>query len=284
MSRLALLAVGIPALANAFAPPLAASRTAGVTGIRTAVCSAPTSGGEDVSSTPTRRAVLLAGALGIPALTLGTKGANAIQYDASDPRSREDYLDEQRNMKEKRYARQPTRTDTERNVKKILQIRPTMDKVNAAVKAGDAAAIDAAIGDLSIEASKKNASLGLDIPAINKAKSYMYSYASNWSKGIDSPLTADLKSAADSFYSSIADASRSAKAGDVGAAGAAVAKANEALAKYASSIEAETLNGRINTIKVSVMGLIKDDVEGAPIDSFKANKQVQKDGKDKNFL
>ena len=106
MSRLALLAVGIPALANAFAPPLAASRTAGVTGIRTAVCSAPTSGGEDVSSTPTRRAVLLAGALGIPALTLGTKGANAIQYDASDPRSREDYLDEQRNMKEKRYARQ----------------------------------------------------------------------------------------------------------------------------------------------------------------------------------
>ena len=45
-------------------------------------------------------------------------------------------------------------------------------------------------------------------------------------------------------------ASRSAKAGDVGAAGAAVAKANEALAKYASSIEAETLNGRINTIKV----------------------------------
>jgi hypothetical protein len=106
MSRLALLAVGIPALANAFAPPLAAPRTAGVTGIRTAVCSAPTSGGEDVSSTPTRRAVLLAGALGIPALTLGTKGANAIQYDASDPRSREDYLDEQRNMKEKRYARQ----------------------------------------------------------------------------------------------------------------------------------------------------------------------------------
>jgi hypothetical protein len=32
------------------------------------------------------------------------------------------------------------------------------------------------------------------------------------------------------------------------------------------------------------MGLIKDDAEGAPIDSFKANKQVQKDGKDKNFL
>lgn len=36
--------------------------------------------------------------------------------------------------------------------------------------------------------------------------------------------------------------------------------------------------------KVSVMGLVKDDPEGAPIDSYNANKQVQKDGKDKNFL
>ena len=87
-----------------------------------------------------------------------------------------------------RWGRQPTRLDVERNVNRIIAIKDVMDQVNEAAKVhgclhvqrliggrlallvtslcmslqkGDCAAIDAAIGDLSIESTKKNINLGI---------------------------------------------------------------------------------------------------------------------------
>ena len=96
-------------------------------------------------------------------------------------------------------------------------------------------------------------------------------------------MQVDLKKAADAFFVAIEAASAAGTAGDADGAIAAVGAANEAIKAYADTIEAETLNGRINSIKVSVMGLFNEDNEPV-MDSYKANKQMQKDGKDKNFL
>ena len=147
-------------------------------------------------------------------------------------------------------AGQPTRQDVDRNVKKFIFVHDVMTDVTGALKANDLAAVAELIGDPAIEANKKNLNLGLTIPFLQRAKPYMYGYAQLFSKKQDSPLTIDLKKAADDFYATIAAARERALAGDGDGTKANFAAATAALTAYADAIEAETLKGRLNSVKV----------------------------------
>jgi len=236
----ATVVLAIAATAEAFSPaPVMAPARAG--GIRTAVC---------MSAAPSRRD-LLAGLVALPLAAAAP--ANAFKYGED---TREAYLEQEEDSKKARWGRQPTLVDVGRNVKKIESVKATIDACEEAVAEGDAKGVADAIGDLTIEATKKNANLGKDIPQINKAKPYFFTYASLFSKQKESPLTKDLKAAATAFFESMDAARLAGLKDDLPGATAAVKEARSALKAYADAIEAETLGGRLNTVKVSVMGAL----------------------------
>jgi hypothetical protein len=154
------------------------------------------------------------------------------------------------------FFEQPTRLDVDRNVKRILVIRDVIVDVEDALKNNDLAAVAESIGDQSVDANKKNINLGLKIPMTQRAKPYMYGYAQLFSKKQDSPLTAELKVAADEFFAAITTTRERALAGDADGTRASFAAANTALLRYTDCIEAETLKGRLNTVRVSVGALV----------------------------
>mmetsp|Transcript_24691 Transcript_24691/g.48036 ORF Transcript_24691/g.48036 Transcript_24691/m.48036 type:complete len:289 (+) Transcript_24691:52-918(+) len=256
------------AFAPGASPTIARSAAASAAARGAATCSATASGGDNVG----RRELLL----GLVALPLAAPlSASALKYDPNDAEAKQAYLDERADDRKARYGRQPTRTDTERNIKKIIAVKATLDACAAAIKDGDAKGVAEAIGDLTIEPTKKNANLGKDIPLINKARPYMFTYASLFSKGKESPLTVDLKAAATDFFAAMEKARNAGLKDDLAGATAAIKDANKAMRAYADAIEAETLDGRINSIKVTVMGVFDESV-GAAVEVRKANAENEK--------
>ena len=74
-----------------------------------------------------------------------------------------EYEDDLADMKKQRYGRQPTRLDVERSVPKIVAIKGVMDRTRDALEQNDLAAVAKAVGDQSIEATKSNINLGMEI-------------------------------------------------------------------------------------------------------------------------
>ena len=179
---------------------------------------------------------------------------------------------------------QPTRIDVDRNVKKFLFIRDVIEDVEDALKNNDLAVVADSIGDQSIDASKKNVNLGLKIPITQRAKPYMYGYAQLFSKKQDSPLTADLKVAADDFFASITTTRERALAADAEGTRTSFAAAKDALQRYADAIEKETLNGRLNTIRVSVGPLVGRPYADATLDAAAENARAVKGDRGRGFL
>jgi hypothetical protein len=172
----------------------------------------------------------------------------------------------------------------DRNVKKFLVVRDVIVDVEDALKNSDLAVVAESIGDQNIEATKKNVNLGLKIPITQRAKPYMYGYAQLFSKKQDSPLTAELKQAADTFFVSITTTRERALAGDLEGTRAGFTASKDALQRYADAIEAETLNGRLNSIRVSVGPLVGRAFADADLDVATENARAVKGDRGKGFL
>jgi hypothetical protein len=194
-----------------------------------------------------------------------------------------EYEEDLSDMKKARYGRQPTRLDVERCVPKIAPISGVMKAVKDGLASGDLAAVSAAIGDQTVEATKANVNLGKEISDIQIAKSYFYQYASKFSKSKDklSPLTKDMLASLDIFYPAMATVEKSAKAGDQAAAATAFGQAEEAINTIVNSVEAETREGRLNSIKVSLAVLVgKDTADGLNVyqENMKEMRRRAKEG------
>ena len=172
----------------------------------------------------------------------------------------------------------------DRNVKKILVIRDVIVDVEDALKNNDLASVAETIGDQTVEATKKNINLGLKIPIVQRAKPFLYGYAQLFSKKQDSPLTAELKQAADEFYTTIAATRERALSGDADGARASFAAANSALQRYTDAIEGETLKGRLNSIRVSVSPLVGRPYIDATLDVAEENRRAVRGDRGSGFL
>lgn len=223
------------------------------------------------------------------AFSLGTlviaPSTNAFEYGAKEgDAAREKYIEDVKSMRAARWTRQPSRLDVDRNVKKFLVVRDVIVDVEDALKNSDLAVVAESIGDQNIEATKKNVNLGLKIPITQRAKPYMYGYAQLFSKKQDSPLTAELKQAADTFFVSITTTRERALAGDLEGTQAGFTASKDALQRYADAIEAETLNGRLNSIRVSVGPLVGRAFADADLDVATENARAVKGDRGKGFL
>jgi hypothetical protein len=156
--------------------------------------------------------------------------------------------------------------------------------VEDALKNNDLALAADSIGDQSIEADKKNINIGLKIPITQRAKPFVYGYAQLFSKKQDSPLTVDLKRAADDFYAAITTVRERALAADGDGARANFAIATAALARYADAIEAETLKGRLNSVRVSVGALVGRADSNPEVDVAAENARAVRGDRKAGFL
>ena len=183
-----------------------------------------------------------------------------------------EYEEDLDGMRKARYGRQPTRLDVERCVPKIAPIKDVMDAVRDGLENDDLAAVDAAIGDQKIESTKANVNLGLQISTLQLAKTYFYQYALKFSKGQDrlSPLSKDMKAELDVFYPAMAAVGEKAKGGDAAGAAAEFAKAEEAIKNIVDVLEAETRDGRINSVKVS-LGVLLGNGDAKGLKVFEEN-------------
>jgi len=166
---------------------------------------------------------------------------------------------------------------------KIALIKDVLDGVQAGFEADDMGAVAKAIGDQTVEATKSNVSLGKEISNLQIAKSYFYQYAQKFSKGQDrpSPLTIDMQKGLDVFYPAMAATEQKAKSGDQAGAEAEFGKAQEALVSVVNAVEAETREGRLNSIKVSLGVLIgKGDAKGLKVyeENMKEMRRRAKEG------
>jgi hypothetical protein len=85
----------------------------------------------------------------------------------------------------------------------------------------------------------------------------------------------------DIFYPAMATVEKSAKAGDQAAAATAFGQAEEAINTIVNSVEAETREGRLNSIKVSLAVLVgKDTAEGLNVyqENMKEMRRRAKEG------
>jgi hypothetical protein len=88
----------------------------------------------------------------------------------------------------------------ERCVPGMVPVDASMKAAAAAFAEGDTSTAASALGDQSIESSKKNVALEKPISAVQVAKPLMYRYAKSFSKGSDSALTKDLLAQCDIFF------------------------------------------------------------------------------------
>eukprot|EP00960_Hanusia_phi_P025600 745755-Hanusia_phi.AAC.4 len=148
----------------------------------------------------------------------------------------------------------------------MAPVKNIMDQVRSAVEKGDMAAVAAVIGDQSIEFTKRNSNLGVDIPELQVAKPYMYRYAQAFSGAKESALTKDIKEFFDAYFNAMTKTRDSALSGDKEGTKANFQNAENALMGAVSItlvhffpnkgaqvevVDKETLNGRLNSIKVT---------------------------------
>lgn len=196
--------------------------------------------------------------------------SSAIQFDPKDPKAKEAYLKDVEEMGRARWGRQPTRLDVQRTVPKMVRIVDVNKGVKTGLDSGDLAAVAAVIGDQSIDASSKNLKRDKDVSDLQKAKPYMYRYAQAFSKASDSPLTTDMKTQLDAYFASMSATREEALKGSLDGAKAAYAEADKALNLLVDMVEQETLNGRLNQVKVS-LGVLVGKGELGVLNTYKAN-------------
>ncbi|EKX53853.1 hypothetical protein GUITHDRAFT_150316 [Guillardia theta CCMP2712] len=197
-------------------------------------------------------------AAGMPLLLLDySREAHAYNFDVKEgDKARQDYLEDVASMKKARWNRQPTRLDIERTLPKMAPVKGIMDQVRSALEKGDVANVATIIGDQSIEFTKRNSNLGVDIPELQVAKPYMYRYAQAFSGAKESALTKDIKDFLDAYFNAMTKTRESALSGDKEGTKASFQSAEDALKGLVEAVDKETLNGRLNSIKVSLGFLI----------------------------
>ncbi|KAJ1489570.1 hypothetical protein T484DRAFT_1937123, partial [Baffinella frigidus] len=159
-----------------------------------------------------------------------------------------------------RYSRQPTRLDVERCVPLMVAVDASMKAAAAALEAGDTSTAAEALGDQTVESTKRNVSLGNKISAVQVAKPVMTRFAKTFSKGNPSSLTKELLEQVDLYFPAVQKAQELSVAGDLDGAKASFAEAEAALNAYVDLVEAETRDGRLNSVKISV-GVLVGKVE-----------------------
>jgi len=152
----------------------------------------------------------------------------------------------------------------------MVRIVDVNQDVKQALAAGDLGKVAEAIGDQSLEASAKNLKRDKPVSELQKAKPYMYRYAQAFSKATDSPLTTDMKAQLDTYFASMTQTRDEAMKGNLDGAKAAYDAADKALNLLVDTVEQQTLNGRINSIKVS-LGVLVGKGELGVLNTYKAN-------------